>query len=773
MLKISTVLVLLSAAWALQKPEQRHYGCIKGSDVCIYPTNTAEFQCETVFDFEVEWHVKSGKKASIDDIKVTFTVLETGKKYGVDQFFRMSKGKERRWPLEVYDSVVDDEAEVYDSIAIKWSNVYVREKFGKGDIKVMVVTPSGRTSIMWNVHKPTKRIAKNVILLVGDGMNINMVSAARIISRGMADGKYKDLMHMQSLPYFGLINPAGVDSIITDSANSASTFNSGFKSSVNALGVYVDSNTDDGANLDHPKVELLAEHVRDMGMSVGVVSTAEIQDATPAACYAHTRRRGDKAEITRQGIEPCPGCRYSVIPDVLIGGGGRYFLPSSSWDGSDMYEAYEKAGYTVTYTKKEMVKAAKSKSTKKLLNISHYGNMNVWLDRNVYTDNLKVQENSPNPDKVKDASGQPNLDEMVDSAIKVLSKNENGFYLMVEAASIDKSAHPLDTHRLLADTIELDNVVGNLKKWIKENGDDTLLLVTADHGHGWDVYGTVDTHVWKQVAEKCEDNADITNLCKDVKCGAQRFKNYFASDVQSPVRELALSRRIAVGTYAGAGYPDYEDKDGDGFPDEWDVRTVLAAGANNFPDHTENFRVSPTSKRPALFSAEVGAYLNNPEDDPDGIFISGNIGPRGSTAVHSMCDVGIYGYGPGAEHIKPNMDNTAVFHIMAEALGLGTNGKPMEKDEMMPKEIEMCKNTAKECHCGKVTESCFKAIKPFKGFCEKVECEKKACICTPGAMGYVAAGTPLCKKSEEKVYEKTGPMQSKGIPCVRAKVMMP
>ncbi|KAJ8901040.1 hypothetical protein NDN08_004902 [Rhodosorus marinus] len=773
-LKVLVVAVLFSMAVSLQEPSQRHFGCVMDSDVCIYPINAAEFQCETVFDFEVEYHVKQGEDASMEDIEVVFTVMATGEEYSVGEFFPGVNGRERRWTLEVRDSVVDDTSELYDVVAVKYDNVKIGSKFGKGDIKTTVTTPTSVSSIMWNVHHPTKRVAKNVILMIGDGMNINMVSAARLLSRGMADGKYKDLLNMQSLPHFGLVNPAGVDSIITDSANSASAYNTGFKSSVNAFGVFVDSNTDDDVSLEHPKVELLAEHVKSMGMSVGVVTTAEVQDATPAAVFSHNRNRRASAETTRQGIEGCPTCRFPVMPDVLMGGGGKYFMPSSSHDGSDMFKAYEDAGYNVTYTKGQMKRAAKNKKTKKLLNISHAGDMNVWLDRNVYKKNLYDKSNSPNPEKVKDGRGQPNLDEMVDSALQVLSRNENGFYLMIEAGSIDKMAHQLDTHRLIADAIELDNTVGKVKDWIQKNGDDTLLIVTADHGHGWDVYGTVDTKVWKEADAGCKENSDYTNYQKDVQCGAKSYKFYFASDVASPVRELSLAKRKAIGSYrSGAGYPDYEDKDGDGFPDNWDVRTVLAAGANNFPDHTVNYRVGETKKTPAKFSDEVGMYLNNPEDDKDGIFIGGNLNPSDSKAVHSICDVGIFAYGPGADGVKFNQDNTHVFHLMAEALGVGTNGVKMPKEEMIPKAIERCINEIDECHCVKSSEKCLKPIRPFSGLCELKECAKSKCVCAPNAGGFVAKNTPVCKKHSVQYFKKVAGRNSEGIPCRRVKTHMP
>jgi alkaline phosphatase len=92
-------------------------------------------------------------------------------------------------------------------------------------------------TVTWEVYGTGPRKARNVILFIGDGMSLAHRTAARIMSKGIAEGKYQGRLAMDSLPRMALIGTAGVDSIITDSANSASAYTTGHKSSVNALGV--------------------------------------------------------------------------------------------------------------------------------------------------------------------------------------------------------------------------------------------------------------------------------------------------------------------------------------------------------------------------------------------------------------------------------------------------------------------------------------------------------------------------------------------------------
>lgn len=724
--------LFLSHTFALQKPE-RHFGCPPGKNVCIYPIDDATLQCETIFDFQVALHIPENNSIAEDfrsefDIKFT---LPSGHVESPEVLFNR-KPDLRMWKLEAFEDSADETPEGFDSYAVVYRNVIIPKSVGKGVVKVTVVSRDVTTEVYYHIREPTKRRAKNVVLFVGDGMALPMMAAARLVSRGMTHGKYNDFLSMEKMPFFGLQNPAGVDSIITDSANSATSMNTGQKSSVNALGVYADSGDD---NFAHPKQETIAEHIkRRFGMSVGVVTTAEVQDATPAAVWAHTRRRDEKAAITAQALNGCKDCVYAVQPDVLMGGGGKYFLPDESIDGSNMYQNYSDAGYTVTYTREEMLAAAEDPATEKLLTITHAGNMEVWLDRNVYVDNMNMTENSPKGDDVA-PTDQPNLDEMVMSALKILSKNENGFYLMVEAASIDKSAHPLDVPRTLSDLIELDNTVGKVMKWGMENGEDTLIIATADHGHGFDVFGTVDTKLWDEAVVASADNpvSDVDNYCEAVTDNAGTlFGVEVEETTQMPVREANRARRTAVGVYGDAGYPDYEDRNGDFFPDTWEVRTTLAAGMNNFPDHTEDYKVSSSIKTPAVKIDNIG-YLNNPEDDPNGIFLSGNLATEdGSTGVHTLQDVGIFASGPGAEKVRGILDNTEIFHVIASALGFGTDGE-MDKDSHTFGDFVRCVHEDGRCHCGKVDH-------------------EYVCACKyKGPETFVRVGVPMCSTKVGKV----------------------
>lgn len=147
-----------------------------------------------------------------------------------ESFFRV-KPELRSWSLDVFDTIVDQTPKVFRSHAVNFRNIKIPRSVGKGPIKITVSARGVTTEVTWFVKEPTKRRAKNVIFLVGDGMCLPMMAAARLVSRGMIHGKYQDKLFMEKIPYQCLQNPSGVDSIITDLANSASSFNSGHKSS--------------------------------------------------------------------------------------------------------------------------------------------------------------------------------------------------------------------------------------------------------------------------------------------------------------------------------------------------------------------------------------------------------------------------------------------------------------------------------------------------------------------------------------------------------------
>lgn len=480
------------------------------------------------------------------------------------------------------------------------------------------VTAGGTTQrVTWTVREPQAGSARNIILFIADGMTVATLTAARA-ARGMDQGLPTNPLFIDSMPEVGLASTSSVDSLMADSANTASAINTGHIGSVNATGSYSDNTPN---TLDDPRTETLASMLqRTRDYAIGVVTTADYSDATPAAVWAHGRNRSDtnRAAYVVQSLE--------AGIDVLMGGGARRLLPQSAEgsrrsDDRDMFAEFEAAGYSIVTSAAELSEAVSGNDLPdQLLGIFHPNDMNVWLDRNVYTDNLG------------NFTDQPGLVDMTVSALNILAQNPNGFYLMVEAASIDKQLHPLDIERALSDLIEFDQAVAAAAEWVAENAPDTLIVVTADHGHGYDVYGTV--------------NTEVLNAAED-----------------------DIGRRAAVRIYNAARYPDYPDANGDGFP-EWEDATITFAGAvNNGPTHTENFQVSPVPRVPAIQN-DAGIYIDNPDDDPNGILFAGNLGPRDSTGVHTLQDVPVFAMGPGAEAVSGHYHQRELFFVIAAALGL-------------------------------------------------------------------------------------------------------
>ncbi|KAG0260130.1 hypothetical protein DFQ27_003739 [Actinomortierella ambigua] len=126
---------------------------------------------------------------------------------------------------------------------------------------------------------------------------------------------------------------------------------------------------------------------------------------------------------------------------------------------------------------------------------------------------------------------------------------------------------------------------------------------------------------------------------------------------------MDLQKRNAIGTYGHSGWPSYEDRDGDGFPDEWKVRFTLAAGVVSAPAHHEQFQVHIHGRRqPAVEMTgshhQYTVHVPNPNEDQDGMYKSGTLPVSESVGVHSMQDVPVFTQGPGSELFRGVMDNT-------------------------------------------------------------------------------------------------------------------
>ncbi|MDB1086142.1 alkaline phosphatase [Streptomyces sp. ACA25] len=480
---------------------------------------------------------------------------------------------------------------------------------------VLSVTGSTDTTVTHQVitAEAGGRRAKNIIFFLGDGMGAAAVTGARLLSRGMTEGKYHGLLEMDRMQYRGMVGTSGADSIATDSANSMSAYMCGHKASVNSMGVYDSSEPEPDR---HPWVETMAELLkRARGMRVGVVTTAEIQDATPAAVFAHTQDREQYATIMDQALGE------ERRPDVLLGGGLATMLPRSAEgsardDDRDLVAEFEELGYRHVSTAKELEQAVSGTSApERLLGLFHTGNLDVYLDRQQIRD----------PDVLGEWDDQPTLMQMTQAALHCLQGSENGFFLMVEGASIDKMQHPLDGTRALYDTIEFDRAIGVARQWA-EGRDDTLIVATADHSHSMSIVGTHDRR--------------------------------------------AAAGRQANGVYGDAGFPTYADADGDGFPDDPDPDVQLFFGWASHPDHTDGFRHQEVLRQPALLDEDTGRAVANPGRDPHAELRTGNLPHPETHCVHTVEDVPVFASGPGAERVNGFLDNTELFFVLMHALQL-------------------------------------------------------------------------------------------------------
>lgn len=582
--------------------------------VLIFPVHQAQFLSGAGYDFRVEVHA--------EELPSDFEVTINGE--AAADFFG-SEGESESWQFSSEASSEEDLEDVdpdtiVTSHSVIWRGLSAPEA---GEYIVSVVADGNENIAEWTVREPSESAgARNVMLFIADGGSTAVYTAARLLSRGMDQGTYNSNLVFEDFEEIGFLHTSGIDSIITDSANSASSYNTGHKTAVNANGVYPDTSYD---RFDNPRTEKFAYMIkRTMGMSVGIVTDSNWADATPNGVYGYGRDRSNAA-LNMYMTQPLD---EGLMPEVILGGGGRNMLPQSA-DGSrrgddrDLFQEYEDAGYTVVTSGSEL---AEVDGASHLLGIFHSNHMNVWLDRNIYTDNLG------------DFPDQPGMVDMVTTAIDVLSQNENGFYLQVEAANIDKQLHPNDWDRAMADTIEFDRAIAAAVEWAEENAPDTLIIVTSDHAHGYDVYGTVDTEAF---------NAGVSDFQK----------------------------RNAINIYSNAGFPTYEDADGDFFPDDWAPSITLAQGKVDNPPFTEDFQVSEVPRRPSLRASlddegEVRISADNPDDDPNGLPMGGNL-PEGSTSsVHTLQSVPIYAHGPGSDCLGRVIENREVFFCMAAAIGL-------------------------------------------------------------------------------------------------------
>ncbi|MBL8908410.1 MAG: alkaline phosphatase [Rhizobiales bacterium] len=460
-------------------------------------------------------------------------------------------------------------------------------------------------------RKPIEGKAKNVILFVGDGMSVPTVTAARILEgqkRGV-DGESNNLT-IDLFPFVALAKTYSHDGQVSDSAPTATAMTTGIKTKNDIIGLNQNAMYKDCEGSKDKHVTTAFELAEAAGLATGVVSTARITHATPAAAYAHVANRDweDDAQMKDQKGKGCLDIADQLVNwgagdgfEVALGGGRQHFLPKETADPED-------EGKTGTRTDGRNLT---EEWTKKSNN-----NIFVWngadfakIDLTSGPKILGLFDRSHmefEADRAKDKAGEPSLAEMTALAIDRLSQNDKGYILMVEGGRIDHAHHNGNAARALEDTLAFDQAVKTALE--KTKREDTLIIVTADHSHAMTINGYP------------KRGNPILGV---------------AVDVDGEVM-----------------------KGGDGIP-----YTTLAY-ANGPGAVFKPLAEGQTSPEPAGIRPDPSAT-----DTTDINYLQQAIVPLASE-THAGDDVAVYAWGPQAHLMQGTVEQNYIYHVIAHAMGL-------------------------------------------------------------------------------------------------------
>lgn len=328
-------------------------------------------------------------------------------------------------------------------------------------LAISACSPATSSTASTSANSSEKKPAKNVILFIGDGMGISTITAARIFD-GQSQGKNGE-EHQLAFDTFenvALVKTYNTNAQVPDSAGTATAIMSGYKTHIGSVNVppeLLQARSEDSCNPD-ALPPTLTKRAQNAGKAVGIVSTARITHATPAAMYSHSPSRDLEADKDIKGVfEGCMSIAQQMVEsqaEVIMGGGFKEF--------SDAQMETLKTDFIYVSNKTEMMGAEPGK-LRGLFNRSH---MSFEADRG--------------------ETEEPSLAEMTSLSIDRLSADEDGYVLMVEAGRVDHAHHGTNAYRALTDMQALNEAVKVAKA---KAGDDTLIMVTADHSHVFTMAG--------------------------------------------------------------------------------------------------------------------------------------------------------------------------------------------------------------------------------------------------------------------------------------------
>lgn len=361
--------------------------------------------------------------------------------------------------------------------------------------------------------------AKNVIILIADGQSTDVITYSRWINGG------ESLAIDEMLS--GAVRTHNADSPIADSAPTGTALATGYKSSYKQfIGLLPDEailpNSSIPTEARSPIANVL-EAAQLLDKATGVVATAEIMHATPAAFSAHDITRKDYDDLSEQQI-------FQNI-DVILGGGYKFFTKEGRKDGKDLISEITNLGYSIIRTSDEL----NSFTGDKVVGLFADADLAYDIDRN--------------------ETSQPSLAQMTSKAIEILSKNKNGFFLMVEASKVDWAAHANDPVGLVSDTLAYDAAVKAALDFAKKDNN-TMVIAVTDHGNSGFSMGNYETSSDYQQVQ-------LASLIDPIK-KASRSAEYIARKIEAgeDIRET-MSKYYSINDMTAAEVNSLTGKTGD------------------------------------------------------------------------------------------------------------------------------------------------------------------------------------------------------------------
>lgn len=340
-------------------------------------------------------------------------------------------------------------------------------------------------------NKQNTQRAKNAILFIGDGMSLTTIAASRIFNGQLANRSgEEELLSFEQLPNVGLVKTYNVDAQVPDSAATATAILCGVKANFYTLGLNANVRLDETncQKVQQNKVDSILKQAQEAGKSTGIITNTRITHATPAAAYAHSASRkwecGPQVpakleppckDIARQLIEDEPGSRLNVI----MGGGRRCFFgpnfrdpgPSGApgWrlDNENLIDRWIQQKKAQSGQNFAFVNSTRHLREVDTTKIDHLLGLFAFTHMNY--------------EELRDRSldGEPSLTEMIETALRVLSKNPKGYVLLVEGGRIDHAHHENIAGVALRETISLHWAFDTTRRLVNES--DTLLAVSSNN----------------------------------------------------------------------------------------------------------------------------------------------------------------------------------------------------------------------------------------------------------------------------------------------------